>query len=76
MLFIPIPLLVTLLNQNISVKNQFIIGFIIALAVELLQLIFSVGIFDVSDIVLYSIGTSIGIYIFNFYFKDFKKIFN
>lgn len=69
MLFIPIPLLVILLNQNISVKNQFIIGFIIALAVELLQLIFSVGIFDVSDIVLYSIGSSIGIYIFNFYLK-------
>lgn len=74
MILFPFSFILILLNKKITVKSQLIIGFILSFTIEFLQLIFSLGVFDLSDIVLYFSGFSAGVYVFNFYLKNHSLV--
>jgi glycopeptide antibiotics resistance protein len=58
-LFIPVGLLVGYLIRT-SIIKVLIIGFVLSLAIEILQIVLLLGTFDVDDLLLNSIGSILG----------------
>lgn len=60
-LFMPFGFLLPLINQRFNKwYNTIIFGFLVSLLIELSQLIFSIGIFDVDDLITNTLGTIFG----------------
>lgn len=77
-IFTPLGLYLPLLiNKNNSfLKNVFAVA-LISLSIEIIQFVFAIGISDIDDIILNTVGGALGIAIFNllsFWIKDRVKI--
>lgn len=63
--FIPLGIFVPiLLKKTRRVWKQLLMGFAVSLAVETIQLVFDVGVFDVDDLILNTVGTIVGYALF------------
>lgn len=73
--FIPFGIFVVLLSKHkkISSKGVLTQSFSLSLCIECLQVIFSLGIFDVDDLILNTFGGLIGYYAINLYNKIYRK---
>lgn len=74
MIFIPFFTSLKWTFKNISNKKAIVLFFIIAFSIELIQLIFKIGIFDINDVILYTTGFFIGIPVYNFIFKNEEEV--
>jgi glycopeptide antibiotics resistance protein len=72
---VPFGFLITILYQNIKWKKVLLIGLSIGTSLELLQVIFKSGIFDIDDIILNFLGVVLGYLLFIFIYGVFKKTF-
>ncbi|WP_235848303.1 VanZ family protein [Litchfieldia alkalitelluris] len=73
--FVPFGLLIPLWKKRFLKFRSFILLFLIGITIlELLQLYFRVGSFDVDDIILNSLGASIGILILKVILKIKSKV--
>lgn len=76
-IFTPLGLYLPLLIKNNSViKNVYAVA-LISLAIEIIQFVFAIGISDIDDIILNTVGGTLGIAIFSllsFWIKDRVKI--
>ncbi|WP_445491178.1 VanZ family protein [Niallia sp. 03133] len=66
--FIPL-----LLNKQLSFINMLMLSFLISCIIEFLQLIFSIGVCDINDTILNSIGGGTGYCFYVFYSFLFRK---
>jgi len=73
-LLIPLGFLFTGLYQKLKWKSIFLVGLIIGTTLELLQVLFKSGIFDIDDIILNLLGIIMGYWLFNFLKIIFIKI--
>ncbi|MDY6221287.1 MAG: VanZ family protein [Candidatus Alectryocaccobium sp.] len=63
--FIPLGIFVPILfKKTRRVWKQLLMGFMVSLAVETIQLVFDVGVFDVDDLILNTVGTIVGYALF------------
>jgi glycopeptide antibiotics resistance protein len=65
-LLIPIGFLASLIYQNNTWKKSLILGAATGLAIEIMQTMLRVGIFDIDDVILNALGVVIGYWIFIF----------
>jgi glycopeptide antibiotics resistance protein len=72
---VPFGFLITILYQNIKWKKVLLIGLSVGASLELLQVIFKSGIFDIDDIILNFLGVVLGYLLFIFIYRVFKKTF-
>jgi glycopeptide antibiotics resistance protein len=72
---VPFGFLITILYQNIKWKKVLLIGLSVGASLELLQVIFKSGIFDIDDIILNFLGVVLGYLLFIFIYGVFKKTF-
>jgi len=63
-------------NQNRKFWNVALLSLEFSLTVELLQLLFKVGIFDVDDIIMNTIGGMIGYFCFFIVHKIYRSFHN
>lgn len=63
-LLIPIGFLVPCINQKLNWKNSLFIAIISGLTIEMMQVVLGVGIFDIDDILLNTLGVMIGYWAF------------
>lgn len=63
-IFVPIGFLIPLIYKRITWQKLLIFAITISLFIEVLQIVFHVGVFDIDDIILNSFGTMIGYLIF------------
>lgn len=52
------------INSKLGLKNTIIIGFLVSLIIESCQVIFTVGVFELDDLVKNTMGTGIGYIVF------------
>ena len=63
--FIPLGIFVPILfKKTRRVWRQLLMGFMVSLAVETIQLVLDVGVFDVDDLILNTVGTIVGYALF------------
>ncbi len=63
--FIPLGIFVPILfKKTRRVWKQLLMGFMVSLAVETIQLVLDVGVFDVDDLILNTVGTIVGYALF------------
>lgn len=74
-LFIPFGFLLAFGYQTIKWRKVLLIGLSIGTSLELLQVIFKSGIFDIDDIILNFLGVVLGYLLFIFIYGVFKKTF-
>lgn len=72
MLFIPIPFLLGIYFKMTRFLTVLCTGFLISLSIETLQYIFDVGVADVDDVILNTLGTCAGF----FCYRAFRNFFN
>lgn len=63
LLFVPMSFFISLIN-DINKKKIFLICFLISMLIETIQGIFHLGVFDIDDLILNSISTCMGIFLF------------
>ncbi len=63
-LLVPIGILLPLIYRNISWKKTLVFAFVSGLAIETLQTVLRVGIFDIDDVILNALGVMIGYFAF------------
>lgn len=73
LMYIPFGYLINF-NFNSSFINKVILSIFFIFSIEVLQFVFKLGVFDINDIILNSIGLIIGLLLFEFYTKIKKKI--
>ncbi len=71
----PFGFLLVIQYQKLKVGSVLLIGLVIGIILELLQVIFKSGILDIDDIILNSLGVVIGYLLFVFLKNVFKKTF-
>ncbi len=59
--FVPLGIILSVLFSKIAVKKLIMRGFFVSLAIELIQLVFHLGICDIDDLITNTIGVIIGI---------------
>ena len=75
-LFIPLPFLLAILFKMTRFSSILLTGFLLSFAIELLQYIFEVGVADIDDLILNTLGTAIGYLCFSICKKWLAGIFN
>ena len=70
-LFIPMGILIPSLFKKVDMKKSVIICFFVSLSFEIIQYIFGIGLSDIDDLILNTLGGFIGTLI---YFKCLKKV--
>lgn len=73
LVFIPVGIYTCMLKQEWSILKKVSVAFFISLAIEVLQLILSIGATDITDLIGNTIGGIIGIGIFYLFTKIFKN---
>ncbi len=73
LIFIPLGTVLLLLSENPSPKNVIKTVFFTSLLVEVIQFIFAIGITDIDDIILNTIGGVLGVLFYNVLKLVFKK---
>ncbi len=68
-LLVPIGFLVPFINQKLNWKNSLFIAIISGLTIEMMQVVLGVGIFDIDDILLNTLGVMIGYWAFLIFAK-------
>jgi glycopeptide antibiotics resistance protein len=68
-LLVPVGLLALLVWPNLSWKKSLILAVASGFTIELLQVVFHVGIFDVDDVILNALGVMIGYGVLKIIFK-------
>lgn len=71
-LFIPLSIILLNYYKCLNNVNVVFIGFLMSFSFELIQFSTSLGIFDVDDILLNTIGSFIGLIIYRFFKQDAK----
>lgn len=71
-IFIPMGIYISLFKKKTSVWINTILVGLVSLGVEILQYIFAVGVADVDDLILNTIGGFIGVLLFKFIHKIYK----
>lgn len=59
-LFVPLPIFVQELFP-VQIKNLFLLGFFTSVLIEIVQYLFRIGVADVDDVLLNTLGTVVGI---------------
>jgi len=72
-LLVPIGFLLTLIFRNISWKKSLIVAVVSGFAIEILQTILHVGIFDIDDVILNALGVMIGYVAYIFFTKLIRE---
>ncbi len=72
-IFIPMPIFLQVYINKISFRNCIYITFLTSIAVEVIQYVFSLGITDIDDIMLNTLGGIIGVLIYGLLLKIFKN---
>jgi len=62
--FMPIGLLAPLIVRSISWQKALVLGVVTGLSMEVMELVFRVGIFDVDDVILNAFGVMLGYGVF------------
>ena len=62
--FIPLGLLLSLLGRPRRLIGRIAVGFLVSLAFELIQYAFAIGVSDVTDLIMNTLGTLIGCLVF------------
>ena len=63
-LFVPMGFLLSALQSNKSKWQVLLIGITVSIGIELIQLLFKIGVCDVDDVLLNGLGTLVGVWIF------------
>lgn len=76
-IFIPLGVYLKVFKKDIKFKNCVTITFLTSLCVEIIQFTFGIGIADIDDIILNTIGGVVGLFVYNFIYmilKDEEKV--
>lgn len=73
-LLVPIGFIIPFLFKNFNWRQLLIISFFSGFAIEILQVVFHVGIFDIDDVILNGLGVMIGFWIFKIFLNGSKAI--
>ena len=72
-IFIPLGVLLPCLFRKLNLLKTVLIGFLVSLSFELLQLAFGIGVTDIDDLLLNTLGAFIGGVLYFAAFRRFKK---
>ena len=71
-IFIPLGIYLTMLKRNKSIMVNTLIIALVSILIEILQFVFAVGVADIDDVILNSIGGFLGIILWKALFLFFK----
>ena len=71
-LLVPVGFIVPFIFPNMTWNKSLLPAVASGLAIELMQVIFRVGIFDVDDVILNGIGVLLGFWVFRFFTKKVR----
>src|ERR671916_1063971 len=66
-LFVPIGFLVSFVYRKMTWQESLALAVAVGLAIEGMQVVFRVGIFDIDDVILNALGTMIGYWVFTIF---------
>ncbi len=73
LVFIPVGIYITILWKDKKIYYKIIFVIILSLMYEIIQFIFGIGITDITDILMNTLGGTIGIFIIYLIYKIFKN---
>jgi glycopeptide antibiotics resistance protein len=62
-LFVPIGFLVPFVYRNMTWRKSLLLAVVVPLLIEIIQVVFRVGIFDIDDVILNGLGIMIGYWV-------------
>ena len=72
--FMPIGLLAALVIRSISWQKALVLGVVIGLSFEVMEIVFRVGIFDIDDVILNAFGVMLGYGVFVMFQRTQRRL--
>jgi glycopeptide antibiotics resistance protein len=74
LLFLPLPFILKFFLKIFNYSTVLIISMLLSIAIETLQYIFKVGVADIDDVILNTIGASVGYFLVSFSKKTLESL--